>query len=254
MPPRRSARFAARADGNSSAPQQAAAGDEEEQGCPICFEAFTVADRAPCKEYFCTHTICATCDSDLFVRADDRCPTCRADRTHASKHNRTQSELLQRARAIAARNSTLPDGAFPQTVFFPVDAGGAGGLYGQADDGDNEHAPPGVSEEYEIQHVLLMDAQAVFNANPARGTVAPTSAGRSSTSQSRVAAPLLVDLRTDPVVANAVRALENIPSVNLRNFAAAAAPLRALRLQETAVRTRSISRTHAANGATVAPE
>jgi len=241
MAPRRSARVSAQAAGE-------AAGEE----CPVCFEPLTVANGANARHFVCSHAICAQCDVALFVRCDDRCPTCRAARRDRSKvDGRTQAEMMQRCRALAARRDTLP-GPFPETVFFPVDIGdGDGGglllsapqaVLPQRPASDTDDDYTGDTEmDAETQQALLMDARTLMHSSTV-AAAAPRSAS--------LPVPLLADLRSDSAVAGAVDALVNAHAVNLDEFAAAASRLRqARRGAAVAATLRPLVRTTRARGA-----
>ena len=97
--------------------QGAAAAEADVVECPVCMER-TVDDRSPVRSFGCSHVICNKCDDELFVRADDRCPTCRAPRTAESK----ASQMLDGASALR-RSQAMMEGAEnnpqPFRVFFP---------------------------------------------------------------------------------------------------------------------------------------
>ena len=85
--------------------------------CPVCMER-TVDDRRPVWSFGCSHAICNKCDDQLFVRADDRCPTCRAPRTEESKARQMLdgASALRRSQAMMERAENTPQ---PLSVFFP---------------------------------------------------------------------------------------------------------------------------------------
>ena len=85
--------------------------------CPVCMER-TVDDRSPVRSFACSHVICNKCDDQLFVRADDRCPTCRAPRTEESKARQMLdgASALRRSQAMMERAENNPQ---PLSVFFP---------------------------------------------------------------------------------------------------------------------------------------
>jgi hypothetical protein len=78
----------------------------------------TVDDRRPVWSFGCSHAICNKCDDQLFVRADDRCPTCRAPRTEESKARQILdgASALRRSQAMMERAENTPQ---PLSVFFP---------------------------------------------------------------------------------------------------------------------------------------
>ena len=49
---------------------------ESEKECPICLQYVRTKDQR--FSFNCTHQICHQCDNELFLRAHDHCPTCRA--------------------------------------------------------------------------------------------------------------------------------------------------------------------------------
>lgn len=72
--------------------------------CPICFESTVSNTRSPVRSFNCSHVICDKCDAQLYVRADDKCPCCRAERTEGSKRLlANDANGIARARAMAAR-------------------------------------------------------------------------------------------------------------------------------------------------------
>lgn len=162
--------------------------------CPVCMEP-TVGERCSVRPFACTHVICNNCDGELFVRADDRCPTCRAPRTEASKLQQCRERTALRARALVERAESVPA---PQTVFFEI----------QQAEG-----------ELPFVQALLM--------GPSRtsGTVASddSAAGPASPSISLSESPLL---QNDPDLLNAVNALAFAHAVPMAEFFNAVLALR----------------------------
>lgn len=64
--------------------------DAEPAGeCPVCMETFEASGpRAEIRPFLCqsgvAHAICSACDRTMYTRQDDRCPTCRANRSGSS--------------------------------------------------------------------------------------------------------------------------------------------------------------------------
>lgn len=155
----------------------------------------TVGNRMPVCSFVCDHAVCAQCDTALYVRADDRCPTCRAPRKGASASGQhyPREARLDRTRTITARQSTLPYASLPQeTVFFPVD------VLNQSED----------QEEMGLQMVLLAQAR-----EQAAGLQFDTGPTLSPSSVLNVAAS------ADPIIATAISALEDPTRVDLGEFA-----------------------------------
>ena len=81
--------------------------------CPVCL---TVRD--PTFPFDCGHGVCNGCDNELFCRADDRCPTCRASRLSESINSRMVTpQILQRREVALARRLQGQQNA--NTMFFP---------------------------------------------------------------------------------------------------------------------------------------
>jgi hypothetical protein len=80
--------------------------------CPVCLN--TIDD--PCFSFDCGHYICHGCDTELFCRADDRCPTCRQPRLGESTDTLIEFEefVQRRLNSLAQLQQTS------QTIFFPV--------------------------------------------------------------------------------------------------------------------------------------
>eukprot|EP00966_Prymnesium_polylepis_P203681 4718825-Prymnesium_polylepis.3 len=92
---------------------------EQHGECAICFEnMLTVGDRAATKSFACSHFICVRCDEELYKRAEDRCPTCRASRTRASVQARAGNNDCIRRNAMARR--IQEQGGVTATIFFPA--------------------------------------------------------------------------------------------------------------------------------------
>lgn len=90
--------------------------------CPVCL---TVKD--PTFPFDCGHGVCDACDSELFCRADDKCPTCRAARLSDSISSRMSSPAFnqRRERALAQRemgNSNSGMIFFPAAGIIEIDA------------------------------------------------------------------------------------------------------------------------------------
>lgn len=77
----------------------------------------TVDNRRPVRPFACEHVICDSCDKELFVRADDRCPMCRALRSERSRegHMLSAESAFQRSQAMMQRVQNIPQ---PMSVFF----------------------------------------------------------------------------------------------------------------------------------------
>jgi hypothetical protein len=87
--------------------------------CAVCLEELrTEGDRAATKSFNCTHLICTNCDQELYKRADDRCPMCRASRTRASVSAHAGDNDRLRREAMARRHEE--QGGVTATIFFPV--------------------------------------------------------------------------------------------------------------------------------------
>lgn len=101
--------------------------------CPICMNEFGAGPRTKVHPFHCVgiekHAICRACDSTLYRRHDDRCPTCRAERdvaTSDARHGGRSSGT-----PVHLRNSdqiSLADvaglavaAAAAATMFFPID-------------------------------------------------------------------------------------------------------------------------------------
>lgn len=89
--------------------------------CAVCLDTI-VYHMFP---FNCGHPICDKCDTELFARADDRCPTCRQPRLQDSIEQRVGSRippniLQRRSDAIAQRNHEQSVRAIP-VLFFPVE-------------------------------------------------------------------------------------------------------------------------------------
>ena len=65
----------------TSSPTAPSNGDDEDT-CPVCYEAAPPACVVPCK--VCKHAVCGTCDTMLTQTGHDRCPMCRAPRPRRS--------------------------------------------------------------------------------------------------------------------------------------------------------------------------
>jgi hypothetical protein len=89
-----------------------------ENECPICMEAFTKSDRNTCTPFSCLHVICVQCNSELYRRANDRCPTCRAQRTHESVIEQTATNQEARRQSLLQRASAPT--SVMRIMFFPV--------------------------------------------------------------------------------------------------------------------------------------
>ena len=109
-------------------------GDE----CAVCIEALTQVDRVV-RPFRCSHFICGGCDAELFRRADDRCPTCRAARTELSMRPRDAGANTQRAATMQTRREAeARERTSATTIFFPSQAfailsSGASGLFSGSD-------------------------------------------------------------------------------------------------------------------------
>lgn len=220
----------------------------------MCFEPLTVGNGASARHFACTHAVCAKCDTALFVRGDDRCPTCRAARLPGSKvNNRTREEMMQRCSRQDMNRATL-QGFFPESVFFPVDMDGAIGAplppplplpppppalgpYPPSDT-DDDGVDDGVDAETdaETQAALLMDARALMNSRATSAVAVARSAS--------LPGPPLSDLRSDVSVAGAVHALVNAHAVSITEFTAAATRLRQARRSQSVLARRPTTRAH----------
>ena len=87
------------------------ASDEFE--CPVCLTV-----KNPIFPFNCGHGVCDSCDSELFCRADDRCPTCRSSRLQESVQERLGSSGMAQRRqdAIAQREA---NNSMSGMIFFP---------------------------------------------------------------------------------------------------------------------------------------
>ncbi len=85
----------------------------------MCFEVPTVGDRTPRSSFDCCHVICSRCDDEMFTRADDRCPVCRAERTRESIREQCVSNQVARNAAAAQRSGQRA--ADMGVLFFPVE-------------------------------------------------------------------------------------------------------------------------------------
>jgi hypothetical protein len=107
--------------------------------CPVCLEP-TVDDnfrRNPVSAFSCSHFTCRDCDKQLFIRLDDKCPLCRAQRTEHSTTRHMMCATNSAVRSIAtlerARQSSqgfsvffparsaLQESTFQQALFITVD-------------------------------------------------------------------------------------------------------------------------------------
>ena len=94
---------------------------ESEKECPICFS--TEVDAV--FSFRCGHFICGKCDAELYSRADDRCPLCRAPRLSESISRHASSlspdNGSRRSVALATRSLQEQFGFDPHqsTIFFP---------------------------------------------------------------------------------------------------------------------------------------
>ena len=115
-----------RASARESNPKRGQQWRTIEKECCVCFNEFGSGLRTIVYPFECTgtvqHPICRGCDRNLFTRNDDKCPTCRADRS---------------AESIAAggwrpppapREEPAPAG-FGGMMFFPVDNDGEPDLF-----------------------------------------------------------------------------------------------------------------------------
>lgn len=87
------------------------------QQCPVCLDDTVVNPLFP---FDCGHPICRSCDSQLFSRADDRCPMCRQPRTQDSVDSNVRNlvpELAQR-RAVMLAQRQSEAGSRPGVIFF----------------------------------------------------------------------------------------------------------------------------------------
>lgn len=86
---------------------------ESQFECPVC-----LTEGNPVFTFDCGHGVCKSCDSELFCRADDRCPTCRASRLPESiDENMNSDEFLRRRQvALAQREGERSRSG---VVFFP---------------------------------------------------------------------------------------------------------------------------------------
>jgi len=95
--------------------------------CPVCLDAFGSGPSTKVFPFACehgAHAICRKCDRTLFVRHDDRCPTCRAQRTGASIREggyRPQAPLADRAPNEGWEHALPPQllGAMPGVMPVP---------------------------------------------------------------------------------------------------------------------------------------
>lgn len=90
--------------------------------CPVCLTV-----KNPTFPFGCGHGVCDACDSELFCRADDRCPTCRAPRLSDSVNSRMSYPALiqRRERSLAqAEYDNFDSGniLFPVAGIIEVDA------------------------------------------------------------------------------------------------------------------------------------
>ena len=198
-------------------------------------ESLTEADRPVTPPFPCTHAICAACDTALFVRADDRCPICRAPRTYNSKlcRSRTPNEMSQRVRQSQRVRDHLAGIPLPETVFFPVEADFGAAPFPApypvffGEDGADAEAEADTDTETDLhtQEALLMDARALMVS--ARATSAAVVAQNANLPGLPI--PVLASLRSDPSVVGAMHALVNVPAVNINAFAVATDRLRQAR-------------------------
>ena len=89
------------------------------QQCPVCLDDTVVNPLFP---FDCGHPLCRSCDSQLFSRADDRCPMCRQPRTQDSVGSNVRNlvpELAQR-RAVMLAQRQSEAGSRPGVIFFPA--------------------------------------------------------------------------------------------------------------------------------------
>ena len=98
--------------------------------CPICMNAFGAGPRTIVRPFRCVgtakHAICRACDSTLYRRHDDRCPTCRAERdvaTSDARHGGREEGTPVHLRDADPMGIADVAAAAVGTMFFPIDDG-----------------------------------------------------------------------------------------------------------------------------------
>ena len=89
--------------------------ERAELECPVCL---TVQD--PIFPFDCGHFVCRACDRELFSRADDRCPSCRAARLPDStaEYLGSGATMMRRHSEIARR--AVESEVHAASMFFPA--------------------------------------------------------------------------------------------------------------------------------------
>ena len=187
--------------------QRTRSAQREDEECPVCFER-TINDRRPVRSFGCSHIICNKCDDELFMRADDRCPSCRAPRTEESKARQMLSgeHALQRSQAMMERANAQHTQPF--SIFFPSVA----------------------VEEITMQDALLIHPH-----------ILSSGAGDGGHTAGLMAAASDLPIMQDSAIRHAVRALISVGTIN--EFLQAANTLRS---RYRNVNGRTISRTYVA--------
>lgn len=85
--------------------------------CPVCLTV-----QHPKFPFDCGHFVCKSCDSELFCRADDRCPTCRSARLQESVQELMHSTEMARRRQDAIAQREANNRAVSGMIFFPSTA------------------------------------------------------------------------------------------------------------------------------------
>lgn len=151
--------------------------------CPVCFER-TEGDRVPRTSFDCCHVICDRCDDEMFTRADDRCPVCRAARAQASIREQCVSNQVARNAAAAHIHNQQSGGML---LFFPVEP----------------------MSEMALPHFILERHERTSTEVPSVAAVAPSVAASLNTAAS---------IANDPLVSSVVHGLLNPSSVPLSQF------------------------------------
>lgn len=175
---------------------------EEPEECCVCFNEFGSGPRTKVHSFDCNggqlHAICRACDKTLFMRNDDKCPTCRAERSDASIAAGGYRP------APPPRERPIPAG-FGGMMFFPVDSDEPDLFMGMVPAGSDM----GLALTSGFQN-------AVRNRNSRFAVSHPALAPPDTSGDAVIAAAL-----SDPAIAAAMDGLTNPAGMDIRSFLAA---------------------------------